>query len=157
MNVILPERFASKFKVIKGGCWEWTSALGTNGYGVYWIGGGKSKYAHRLMWELANGRAIPAGHEVMHSCDNRRCVNPAHLSAGTRQDNAADCVRKGRQAKHERNGGAKLTACDVLAIREEYGRGATQRDLARRYGVGSKSTIGRVVRGTHWRDLHPRE
>jgi len=39
---------------------------------------------------------IPDGMVVMHACDNPRCVNPSHLKLGTYQENALDCVAKGR-------------------------------------------------------------
>ena len=55
--------------------------------------------AHRLAWVAANGRPVPDGLCVLHSCDTPPCVNPAHLWVGTRKDNHADAVRKGRMPK----------------------------------------------------------
>lgn len=51
--------------------------------------------AHRASFLMFKGE-IPAGYDVMHSCDRPLCVNPRHLTAGTRADNMQDCVRKGR-------------------------------------------------------------
>ncbi|WP_368656190.1 MULTISPECIES: HNH endonuclease signature motif containing protein [Pseudomonas syringae group] len=53
------------------------------------------------MYQAAIGE-IPEGLDVCHRCDNRRCINPDHLFAGTRLENMRDVVAKGRQAKGER-------------------------------------------------------
>jgi len=56
---------------------------------------GKVTLLHRWTWEQAHG-PIPAGMEVMHSCDNPGCIRLGHLSLGTHADNMRDMVAKGR-------------------------------------------------------------
>lgn len=75
------------------GCWNWTRSLQTGGYGQIQISG-RNWLAHRLSWFLHHYR-LPVG-LLMHSCDNRRCVNPDHLSEGTHRQNWEDAVAKGR-------------------------------------------------------------
>lgn len=67
-------------------CWEWTSAVGRNGYGQY-KHDGAMRLAHRLSYEMTNG-TIPEGLQVDHTCHNRTCVNPAHLRLASNAMNA---------------------------------------------------------------------
>lgn len=129
-------------------CLEWPLGR-SDGYGVLKIDGRSCK-AHRLAWELEHDQPIPKGFVVMHSCDNPPCFNPYHLSIGTKADNRADCVAKGRQARGERAGHhSKLTADDALAIRAMPG---TLREIAARYGVHIV-TVSDIKRGATWRWL----
>src|SRR5258708_37587974 len=57
------------------GCWVWTGAVQNKGYGLFWFGG-NVELAHRVIYQFAVG-LIPDGMEVLHSCDNPPCVNPA--------------------------------------------------------------------------------
>lgn len=90
------ERFWSMVQITGADdCWLWTGKFRNSGYGIF--SGCRRVLAHRYSWELANGRSIPDGLEILHSCDNRPCVNPAHLSVGTRSENARDMWLKGRK------------------------------------------------------------
>lgn len=87
-------RFLSRFRKDAGGCWIWTAAHSSGGYGQI-ARNGKNIYAHRVSYEMFVG-PIPAGMYICHTCDTPACVNPAHLFAGTQRDNAIDMSRKGR-------------------------------------------------------------
>lgn len=106
-----------------GKCWVWMGKLSRDGKGYGGLGNAtkrrKNMPVHRYSWRLHHGK-IPAGMCVCHKCDNPPCVNPDHLFLGTYADNIADCVRKGRQAKGERNG--RYTHPERTARGERHGR-----------------------------------
>lgn len=84
------------------GCWHWTGALRRwskepwdGGYGAFWDGS-KVVRAHVWLYKQLIG-AIPAGQVLLHSCDNRKCVNVFdHIKPGTQKQNVEDMIAKGR-------------------------------------------------------------
>jgi hypothetical protein len=84
-------------------CWIWTKGK-TNGYGDMWADK-KHWLAHRYSYTIHKGE-IPKGMHILHSCDNRPCVNPSHLSLGTNLENIRDSQKKGRTRpeKYSSNG-----------------------------------------------------
>lgn len=86
-----PERFDAKvqYPETPDGCWIWTGARSTTGYGHTTIRG---KYwgAHRISYEAHVG-PIPEGLDLDHLCRVRECVRPDHLEPVTRAEN----VRRG--------------------------------------------------------------
>lgn len=79
------------------GCWLWQGATNADGYGLIKVEG-RLCIASRVAWETAFG-TIPAGLNVLHSCDNPPCVRPDHLMLGTQRANIQDMLAKGRRPK----------------------------------------------------------
>jgi hypothetical protein len=140
-------RFAAKVRKVESGCHEWTGHIMPNGYGQVSYKQ-KPHYAHRVAWELANGPILD-GLYVLHTCDNRKCVNPEHLFLGTFNDNMADMVSKQRQASGNRSGRRKLNSDQARAIRSEIG---TQVEIGKRYGV-TASIVSMIRSGRIWRNI----
>lgn len=129
-------------------CWEWMGHIGRTGYGIL-KHEGRPQLAHRLVFQLA-GRDLPPDMCACHTCDNRKCINPNHLFVGSSTDNNRDRDSKGRQAKGERGGRAKLTEKQVIEIRQRQSNGEKIASLSREFGV-SWAAIKFVVNGTNWR------
>lgn len=133
------------------GCWLWTGPVDTHGYPS--IGyEGKVWRAHRLAYTLKKG-PIPEGKFILHSCANKRCCNPAHLRAGTHEENMADLRKHGGRRDMlagEDNGRAKLTQEQADKIRELYATGEySQMKLAELYCV-SQVAVSKIIRGKRY-------
>lgn len=137
------ERFWNRICFSPGGCWEWSGPLDKDGYGQFWVRCRRVR-AHRYSYRLVNGYI--GGACVLHTCDNRKCVNPKHLFLGTRAENTVDAAQKGKLSR-------KLTEQDVRNIRERYARGGvSQPELAREYKVRLYS-IWSVLHRLTWKHV----
>jgi hypothetical protein len=151
----IDERFWEKVDRSSGpnSCWPWTAAMGTTGYGNFRCPYGHK--AHRIAYFLANG-PIPKGKWVLHTCDNRKCCNPAHLFLGTAKDNTQDMIKKGRRGnphvESAKSHTAKLTENQVKAIRKEGAKGSLYTVIAKRYGVTAEN-ISMIIRRKTWRHI----
>lgn len=107
--------------------------------------------AHRLSYRIHHG-PIPDGLLVLHSCNNKLCVNPAHLSAGSHSDNIRQAWRDGLHPPRSREWHeltAKLTAEDVREIRRRRAQGDLLREIAADMGV-AVPTVSQAARGDTW-------
>lgn len=134
---------------------------GCKGYGLgyatawVWYGGRKRPTTkHRRVHYEATGEWPEV---VRHTCDNPRCVNPAHLLSGTYVDNMRDCKERGRQGPVRGNAGllgeasatCKLSDADCEWIRQHYVKHSKVFGLpalARKFGTGT-SQLFRIIKG----------
>ena len=170
-SVNLKERFWAHVEK-SSGCWEWTGSLYRNGYGRACIKHGVFTLAHRLAYWLHHGN-VPDSLNICHTCDNRKCVRPSHLYAGTQQQNVDDMISRGRQRHAVQTGTmhgmAVLTEEDVEEIRRLFsidrkhyvGPGGKKHSLgkyskaklAKMFDV-THATIMSAVDGRNWKHVH---
>jgi hypothetical protein len=142
---------ASRFwpKVKKGApddCWPWIAAHDQRGYGkLGWKG--ENKRATHVSLFLLHG-AWPT-QDVLHSCDNPPCVNPAHLREGTHLENMREAIERGRFGEQQGRNFAKLTGEQAAEIRRRSTDGDALSALAVEFNV-SLQTVWRIREGLTW-------
>jgi len=155
-------RFLSKVQKTEG-CWEWQARREPFGHGSFYFQGRMVK-AHRVAWMLFRGE-IPEGMCVLHHCDNPPCVNPEHLYIGTKADNHADMVKRGRKrrgkgvynstnmTRGEKHPSAKLTEELVRKLRDDYYLGGGSfLGLAKLYGCSYNASKSAIL-GLTWKHV----
>lgn len=129
------------------GCWlDWPFIRNVHGYATVTIPGGAHVGAFRHALTML-GTPIPEGLIARHTCGNGRhgCWNPYHIVPGTHLENAHDKLEHGTY-------GLKLTADDVLEIRQAYANGELAVDLATRFDT-HESTVHVIVAGRSWSNI----
>lgn len=125
-------------------CWEWhPDRARVQGYAAFWFGGGTG-YGHRYSFERFYGIKPPAKDdevEILHECDNKPCVNPAHLWIGTRGENIQHAVETGRIERAITDVEVEKEICRVYENND-----VSLTDVAEEYDV-SRSTIHRIISG----------
>lgn len=140
-------------------CWEWEGCI-QDGYGQI-----QTKYAkefgsikaHRISYWLFNGE-FDKNLDVLHQCDNAKCVNPQHLRLGTQTDNNRERDERGRQTilRGVEHGSSIFTDIEVEEIRRRRVAGEQYKDIAEHYGC-NRRTIERLCVGKTYDGVDLRE
>ena len=114
----------SKTVLAKNGCWDYLGHCDQKGYGLIFIGDNNitpEVRAHRLSYYLFH-QEDPGKLLVLHSCDRKCCINPAHLRLGTAADNAQDAVERNRlnPVLGEANNKTRFSNKEVVEIVKRY-------------------------------------
>jgi hypothetical protein len=128
------------YTIDNSGCWLCVShRINSEGYPSICRGGhmmNASRYVYSKLHKIEKGMC------VLHSCDNKQCINPDHLELGAQSKNVQDAYIRGLIP-------TKLTKEAVSFIRTSTMKGI---DLAKRFNV-AHTTIWKVRNRIYWRHL----
>lgn len=147
------ERFWSRVRKDES-CWVWVGRLGPGGYGVFSAHAVRPGPlpAHRVAFALEHGET-PAGLVVMHECDNKPCVNPAHLRVGTQGENQRDAIARGLiqfpgphsrlfcQIHGSQRVGGFCVECEAATAQKEAGYESRRQDILGHFTEHLPSTL----------------
>jgi HNH endonuclease len=152
------ERFEAK--IVKGGplqCWSFRGCHGGTPlpyqrFSIKRRGKWLSVWAHIYAYELSKGPRPRRKKRVVvrHTCDNPRCVNPAHLILGTYRQNTHDSIRRGRWPTTPRSTKLSIDEADQVVRLWDSGNGMTQTAIGRMLGV-TQAAISLICCGKNWR------
>lgn len=130
-----------------GGCWLWPGETNFGGYGRANRFGARVA-AHRLSWKAFRGED-PGSLAVCHKCDVPTCVNPAHLFLGTQAENLRDMARKGRSARGQASGRARITNEQAEEAIRLLRDGLTRAEVAAAIGCPT-DIVNKLAYGQTW-------
>lgn len=129
------------------GCWNWNLAVDRNGYPYMsqYVEKKSVKFGqlHRLVYKAYNGKILKSTPVIRHTCNNRGCINPAHLICGTTQQNVHDAIAANTHISSQTKGGSvrrRFNDHQRADIRTRIAAGESYYSIAKYY-LTSISTI----------------
>lgn len=131
----------------------WPFLLSPQGYGRVYLSGQMVVVSAQACAAWHGQR--PPGMQAAHGegCP-RHCWNGAHMSWKTAKENADDQLRDGTRRSGAGVSTTKLTAQEVLTIRDRLAHGERRQSLSNEFGV-HYCTIQLIDQGKTWRHLLP--
>lgn len=107
---------------------------------------GRLETVSRQVMRLLYGQKAIEGKTVCHTCNNRKCVNPAHLYLGSPQTNSDDKWTDDTMCVGEKNGrfDKSVKTEDVVYMYDNLG--LSQGTIAAKLGLSQSSISGRIKR-----------
>lgn len=138
--------------VIDGECWVNSSHVtDKDGYGVVKRKG--KKVLHRYIAAEHYGVPYKSKMVCMHTCNNKRCINPDHLEFGTTKQNVHDAYKDGLSPIGSKHHNAKLNESEAAEIKLLLQRNDVyQKDIASMFGV-DPGTIRDIKKGRVWKHV----
>lgn len=123
-------------------CIEWPFYLDKNGYPTLSSRRSGTNIVHRIVCQEHHGNVSDKKLDAAHSCGNRSCVNPRHISWKTRKENILDKLQHGTW-------GVKLSEIQILKIRKDR---RSQREIAAEYKI-HQGHVSKIKSNKRWKEV----
>ncbi len=112
----------------------------------------KRNYVHVLVATAFHGPRPSPAHDAAHNDGDKENNTAPNLRWATRKENIRDRTVHGTENIGEKNGQSKLTASDVIRIREMLAAGLYQWQIAEQFAV-TQTIISDIKTGKSWRSV----
>lgn len=135
-------------------CIIWPFSINkVDGYAYFGTGGKDGFFGrvHAYVCEMVHGPKPTLEHQAAHSCHNRICINPRHISWKTPSQNMRDKRENGTTVAHRTGYRGKLSPDEVREIRNLEGE-MTQEAIAKKFGV-TQSNVRKIQTRQQWKSI----